>query len=114
MPWLAPTGTPDQPPMTDSHIACWHSARAARSVGWRCTRGSPSASISIAWRETASEKACGSVEHHRSAAWSSARMPEESSNSDGVSSVAAGSRITARGTTQGSSARYFRPAARSV
>ena len=70
--------------------------------------------MTIAWRETASEKGRGSVEHQRSAAWSSARMPEESSREAGVSSVAAGSRMTARGTIQGSSARYFRPAARSV
>ena len=39
MPWLAPVGTPAQPPMIDSHIACCAMARAARSRGSRLIAG---------------------------------------------------------------------------
>ena len=52
----------------------------------------------IASRFVASAIGADLTEHQPSTAWSTARMPVESSSSIGVSSVAAGSRITALGT----------------
>ena len=87
--------------MRDSHMPCWASARCSRFslsvlIFWR-----ESANNRIASRFAASAIGADFTEHQPSTAWSTARMPVESSRFIGVSSVAAGSRITAFGTKSG-------------
>jgi hypothetical protein len=84
-----------------SHEASWQLSRGSRSSGRDLIAGRFTASISIACSASPSVSGCGRIEHQCSTAWSIARMPVESISSIGVSSVAAGSRITVRGAIRG-------------
>ena len=98
MPWLAPEPAPAAAAAMLCHMPNCASSRGRRSPGSALICGSARWSRRSPSSESASVAGLARGEQYDSTAWSTARMPVAWSSQSGVSSVAAGSSTTWRGT----------------